>query len=350
MSSQRQLTEYLKGYAGQHKPTTINVYIAIHAFIGLPDGARPSVKTIADMAGVSRRTVNDAVEVLVAAGVLRVDSRRDGHGRPLPNRYTLLPISGNRPRSLEVQPLAVSAETCGGGTSSTDRYVLEEPVLDSNWGLDLATQGFPEPPAAASVQIPGIPREFGQGLAAGETHDLESLGEKPEALGDLEEIRRPGRRSIFQEDRGDFGAAPTGGLDDFKKPLADPDQEQSAVDILELLDKLRVHKLNVRPLSAGSRPGQMTSARLLVAHNRVNVTELLDAMRWAFSEPGSARGWPERLPKVYVLRGQLEKLLEAYRRALVADISGDALSHAEAIEERSPEQLSGLRRRLEEFR
>lgn len=144
------------------------------------------------------------------------------------------------------------------------------------------------------------------------------------------------------------------------RPLASPsseprsrdaaDQELAALEILELLDKLRVQKPNVRPLRAGSRPGQLTSARLLVAFDKVSVPEVLDAIRWAFSTPGSARGWPERLPKVYVLREQLPKLLEEYRRASVGDISGEV--HQALLEpaERTPEENAELRRRLENHR
>jgi hypothetical protein len=59
-------------YAGQHKSTTIKVYTAIHAFTGLPDGARPTVRTIADMAAVSERTVNSATKILMTEGFCRL--------------------------------------------------------------------------------------------------------------------------------------------------------------------------------------------------------------------------------------------------------------------------------------
>jgi hypothetical protein len=115
-------------YAGQHKSTTIKVYTAIHAFTGLPDGARPTVRTIADMAAVSERTVNSATKILMTEGLLQVENRLDAKGRPLPNRYTLLPVPTNKPRSLEVQILADTAKTCGGGVTTKEVPLMIAPL------------------------------------------------------------------------------------------------------------------------------------------------------------------------------------------------------------------------------
>lgn len=314
-ANQRWLTEYYKRFSGKHTRSTIRVVEILHFYNGLPDGARPSIDTIATEAGVSRRTVNAAVKALRADGLVKVEERDDGHGRPLPNLYVLEPVSGHKPRSSDVQFSArYPAKKCTGYVPLTeDSLGLQEDLEDQEdlgIGLDLPSVGVP--PVGGSPTTTQGENQGGQ------------------------------RKNVFTQR--------TSVLGDCKKPLADPVQEHLAEEIVALLDKLNVRH-GARPLSPGSRPGQLTSARLLVAHDRVSGAETLDAIRWAFSGQSGARKWARKLTKPFELRRHHTGLLEAYRKALVSDISGgDPEPEPYRQPERTPEEQAELSRRIRAHR
>ena len=88
------LAEFMAHYAWRKPfcgPVAL-VYRVINRYSRLPDGARPTIDTIATEAGVSPSTVKRAVRTLVDAGLLEVVPRFDKAGRPLPNLYRLLTV------------------------------------------------------------------------------------------------------------------------------------------------------------------------------------------------------------------------------------------------------------------
>lgn len=338
------LNKYKNRYAGIHKPTTVRVYAALHAFVELPDGARPTVQTIANMADVSPRTVNTAVKVLVTEGLLRVEVRHDRHGRPLPNRYVLLTIATHKASSLDPQILADTAKSCAGvipleevlvEEEVENLYPEEEQRLNHRTGLDTPTVCTVAHGSGGEQghSVDGQDRK--QILAHGTT-----AGKRANVFTD------PGLRNTTSANS--FSAL------DFKQPLADPALEQQSVEILERLDKLRVAKMHANPLTDGSRPGQLTSARYLVAFDRVDYDETLDLLEWLFSGVRGTKTWVTKVTKVYELRKHHSKLIAIYRKHL-ADGSWPPRA-GDVVEElwvspfepriRTEEESAELRRRL----
>lgn len=73
------------------KPTTINVFLALHIRANRKAGNTcfPSLSTIADDANVSRRTVVNAIEELESVGLVTVEKRMDDAGDQTSNLYWL---------------------------------------------------------------------------------------------------------------------------------------------------------------------------------------------------------------------------------------------------------------------
>jgi predicted transcriptional regulator len=73
------------------KPTTVNVYLALHIRANRKAGMScfPSLSTIASDSNVSRRTVVNAITELEEHGFLTSEQREDEHGDPTSNMYWL---------------------------------------------------------------------------------------------------------------------------------------------------------------------------------------------------------------------------------------------------------------------
>jgi DNA-binding transcriptional regulator YhcF (GntR family) len=84
-------TKYPTALWGSFKPSTAYVYIALRRHDGMRDGARPSIRRIETMTGLSRKTVQRAMAELVAAGQLEVEVRGDGTA---PNLYRFPVVEG----------------------------------------------------------------------------------------------------------------------------------------------------------------------------------------------------------------------------------------------------------------
>ncbi|WP_179475351.1 hypothetical protein [Mycolicibacterium vinylchloridicum] len=324
--SARWSTDYVKAYAGQHKPTTVRVALAIHTL----GGGILRVDRITAEAEVCKRTFNNAVAILKRDSLLEVKYWHDGSGKPVPSHYALQPVSGHKARSGDGQVLALRAGTCASNTKNYQDLDQKIEELLGSEDLEDFGIGFDSP----SERVP--PR----GGALNQPEDVQEVEPGTEGNGG----RTPGRRNILTANQYTF--------EHCKTVLADPDLEQQALDILELLDKLRVRDGH-RPLTVGSRPSQLTSSRLLVAVDRFSAPETLDALRWAFSGQSGARKWARKIDKPFTLRQNYTGFIEAYRKALVADLTPsdpEPVAWRSPIEDFTPEQRADLARRLKTHR
>lgn len=91
------------------KPTTINVFLALHIRANRKVGNTcfPSLSTIADDANVSRRTVVNAIEELESVGLVTVEKRMDDAGDQTSNLYWLHRRSKPAQGSAESTPQVV---------------------------------------------------------------------------------------------------------------------------------------------------------------------------------------------------------------------------------------------------
>jgi hypothetical protein len=328
----------IPGWLFDFDATAVKVYLALRSFERVPGkGCFPKIDTIASMVGCQRRATNNALRALRDGGAIVVVARTNKS-----NQYYF-------PESLQIArgaPKCTPARECTPGVhqnahedSYTDRD-QEEVDIDLQ-EVELGT-GLDSPSVSTAASGGGGLRleeiqVVSQGLAQKRGHRTAP----GEATGT--------RRNIFTAPESRPGSARASvTLERYRMPLDDPDLEQMAIDILELLDKLNVRH-GGRPITPGSRPSQLTSSRLLVALDKVNVAETLDAVRWAFSEAPGASKWPKRIPKAYELRRHHHRLVEEFRKASVADITGE---HPTPVPERqrTPEEQAALRVRLENHR
>ena len=76
--------------SGQCKPMDTHILCAIHSFAGPSGRIYPSYQTIADVAGVSKRTVELTVRRLVEMKVLQKAARTDARGAATSNCYSVI--------------------------------------------------------------------------------------------------------------------------------------------------------------------------------------------------------------------------------------------------------------------
>lgn len=319
----------------------VKVYLALRSFERVPGkGCFPKVDTIATMAGRQKRAVNNALRTLRDAGAILIVARPNKS-----NRYyfpELLQIARGAQECTPAPQCTPGVHESAHEDSYTDRD-LEEVDTDHQ-EVELGT-GLDSPSVSTAA--------FGGCGLRLEEIQVVSQGQ----LAELDQAAAPGkiagtRRNIFTapEFRPGSAQVPASAttLERCRMPLDDPELEQMAIDILELLDKLNVRH-GGRPITPGSRPSQLTSSRLLVALDKVIVTETLDAVRWAFSGAPGASKWPRKISKPYELRRHHHRLLEEFRKASVADITGEHSAPVPA-RQRTPEEQAALRTRLENHR
>ena len=91
----------------------------------------------------------------------------------------------------------------------------------------------------------------------------------------------------------------------FNTPLADSTKEGLAVDIVDLLDKLRVERLEKSAITAKQREHNLKTARLLLDNDSKPYGEITGMLRWAYDDVH----WSTRISTLYQLRQNYTELL-----------------------------------------
>ena len=277
-------TKFPEWLWGQFSPTTTLVYLALYSFAWMPDGARPSIKTVAAKVGVSPSTVNRSICQLVNAGVLIVTPRFDDAAgkQPLPNHYSFPGMPGYG--------------TSGSGTESPGIISEKGPVIGDGRGPVIHEGRVPSPVTAEVDECEEDSVKLDAGLdwaaSGGQRYVGESQAKEPGGQGSLGEDKTPGRISPTK-------------YSVFNKPLSDPAVEQQAVEIVDLLNDLRV-RANQNPVTETGRQGWLKSARILLFSHRRSFHEVCTLIRWGCED----EYWSGRITSVYKLQESYNQILQ----------------------------------------
>ena len=265
----------------------IRVYGIILTYDWMDDGARPGIETIAIRGRMSRSKVERAITELVEAGLIKVDPRFGGPNgkQPLPNRYHFLPLpaaasdgfmgEGRVPPRVKGGPLTGQGRVPPQVTREADK---DKNTNENHTGLD-GTNAFGGSTRAAFGEIQEEP---GDHLAS-----AGNLGTTAWAVN-----HQPPPVSTPK----DLG---------FNSALADSTKERQAGEIVDLLNQLRVERLEKSAMTDKQREHNLKTARLLLDNDGKSDTEITGMLRWAYDDVH----WSTRITSLYRLRENYVELL-----------------------------------------
>jgi hypothetical protein len=274
-------TKFPEWLWGRFSPTTTLVYLALYSFAWMDDGARPSIKTVAAKVGVSQSTVNRSIRTLRDAGVLVVEPRfkDDAHAYPLPNRYTF--------------PTAPTNGSGGGGTCAPGCASGEGGPVTGDREGPASEDGRVPAPVTAEVDIhqeDSAERESGLEWAA--TGGRPVVTKNQEKHPGSEKAKTPAAVSKTK----DFV---------YDTSLTDSAVEQQAVDVVDLLNDLRV-KAHKNPVTETGRASWLKSARIILDCHNHPFEEVCTLIRWACED----QYWSGRITNVFKLQQSYAELLD----------------------------------------
>jgi len=280
---------------GRFNSTTLLVYGALKSFSWMPDGSRPSIKTVAEKLGISPRTVKRSIHELEKAGVLGREPRfRDSaHKRPLPNRYTFPVPPKNLPGGGDTSDPSDTHVTRGGDTHDTRAVTNLAPEVDI--------------PEVDKEEIDGIRldayrvRDYfvdSQEVQPGSEEGVDNLE-------DVDDVDHTRLSDSLATNRNSSTRVESNSKPDYNKPLPDPAVEAQAEQIVELLDGLRVAD-HQNPVGPARRLGWLKSARITLDSDHRPFDEVCRLIRWA-CEDGY---WSTKIIHVYMLRQHYQQLLD----------------------------------------